>query len=49
MSATGAYVGRLLDSVVTLEHMTIHWMDNVGIVVDDLEAALVFFIELGME
>jgi catechol 2,3-dioxygenase-like lactoylglutathione lyase family enzyme len=29
--------------------MTIQRMDNVGIVVDDLEAATVFFIELGME
>ncbi|MDF3017554.1 MAG: sle, partial [Thermomicrobiales bacterium] len=24
-------------------------MDNVGIVVDDLEAAIAFFVELGME
>jgi len=29
--------------------MTIQRMDNVGIVVDDLEAAIAFFIELGME
>ena len=29
--------------------MTIQRMDNVGIVVDDLEAALAFFVELGME
>ncbi len=29
--------------------MTIQRMDNVGIVVDDLEAATAFFIELGME
>jgi catechol 2,3-dioxygenase-like lactoylglutathione lyase family enzyme len=29
--------------------MTIQRMDNVGIVVDDLEAAVAFFAELGME
>jgi len=29
--------------------MTIQRMDNVGIVVDDLEAAMAFFTELGME
>jgi hypothetical protein len=29
--------------------MTIQQMDNVGIVVDDLEAAIAFFVELGME
>lgn len=29
--------------------MTIRRMDNVGIVVDDLEAAIAFFAELGME
>jgi catechol 2,3-dioxygenase-like lactoylglutathione lyase family enzyme len=29
--------------------MTIQRMDNVGIVVDDLEAAIAFFEELGME
>jgi len=29
--------------------MTIERMDNVGIVVDDLEAAIAFFVELGME
>lgn len=29
--------------------MTIERMDNVGVVVDDLEAAIAFFIELGME
>jgi catechol 2,3-dioxygenase-like lactoylglutathione lyase family enzyme len=29
--------------------MTIQRMDNVGIVVDDLDAAVAFFIELGME
>ena len=29
--------------------MTIQRMDNVGIVVDDLDAAIAFFSELGME
>lgn len=29
--------------------MTIERMDNVGIVVDDLDAAVAFFVELGME
>ena len=29
--------------------MTIHRMDNVAIVVDDLDAAIEFFTELGME
>ena len=29
--------------------MTIQRLDNVGIVVDDLEAAVAFFVELGME
>src|ERR1700751_5807479 len=29
--------------------MTIRRMDNVGIVVDDLEVAIAFFVELGME
>ncbi|MEU1428569.1 VOC family protein [Nocardia sp. NPDC005746] len=29
--------------------MTIHRMDHVGIVVEDLEAAIAFFVELGLE
>jgi catechol 2,3-dioxygenase-like lactoylglutathione lyase family enzyme len=29
--------------------MTIQRMDNIGIVVDDLEAATAFFVELGLE
>ncbi|WP_328874192.1 VOC family protein [Streptomyces sp. NBC_00287] len=29
--------------------MTLHRMDNVLVVVDDLEAAIAFFVELGME
>jgi catechol 2,3-dioxygenase-like lactoylglutathione lyase family enzyme len=32
-----------------LVDMTILRMDNVGIVVDDLQAAIAFFVELGME
>jgi catechol 2,3-dioxygenase-like lactoylglutathione lyase family enzyme len=32
-----------------LERVTIQRMDYVGVVVDDLEAAIAFFIELGME
>jgi catechol 2,3-dioxygenase-like lactoylglutathione lyase family enzyme len=35
--------------VSRLEDMTIQRMDNVGIVVDDLEAAIAFFVELGLE
>src|SRR2546421_4640128 len=33
----------------TFEDMTIQRMDHVGVVVDDLEAAIAFFLELGME
>jgi catechol 2,3-dioxygenase-like lactoylglutathione lyase family enzyme len=33
----------------TIEHLTIQRMDHVGIVVDDLEAATEFFVELGLE
>jgi catechol 2,3-dioxygenase-like lactoylglutathione lyase family enzyme len=29
--------------------MTIQRMDDVGVVVDDLEAAISFFVDLGME
>jgi catechol 2,3-dioxygenase-like lactoylglutathione lyase family enzyme len=32
-----------------VRHVTIQRMDHVGIVVDDLEAAIAFFVELGME
>src|SRR5207253_945818 len=31
------------------DHMTVRRMDNVGIVVDDLAAAIAFFRELGLE
>ena len=33
----------------TLGDMTLKRMDNVGIVVDDLKAAIAFFVELGLE
>jgi catechol 2,3-dioxygenase-like lactoylglutathione lyase family enzyme len=36
-------------SVVTLPGMAIQRMDNVGIVVEDLAAAVAFFVELGLE
>jgi catechol 2,3-dioxygenase-like lactoylglutathione lyase family enzyme len=36
-------------TVFTLVAMTIKRMDNVGIVVDDLEAVSAFFVELGLE
>ena len=32
-----------------VEHMTLKRMDNVGIVVEDLDAAIVFFQELGLD
>ena len=35
--------------VPTLEGMTVLRMDNVGIVFDDLDAAVAFFVELGLE
>jgi len=35
--------------VATVERVTIHRMDHVGIVVDDLAAATAFFIELGLK
>ncbi len=35
--------------MTTLGPMTIQRMDNVGVVVDDLEAAVAFFLELGLE
>src|SRR5262249_10926105 len=36
-------------SVPTIGGMTIQRMDHVGVVVDDLPAAIAFFVELGME
>ncbi len=36
-------------SGATLEDMTVQRMDNVGIVVDDLKAAIAFFLELGLQ
>jgi catechol 2,3-dioxygenase-like lactoylglutathione lyase family enzyme len=37
------------DPAPILRNMTIQRMDNVGIVVDDLDVAIAFFTELGME
>ena len=36
-------------SLPTIEHMAIKKMEHVGIVVDDLPAAIEFFVELGLE
>jgi catechol 2,3-dioxygenase-like lactoylglutathione lyase family enzyme len=41
--------GRRLAAFFMLGDMTIQRMDNVAIVVDDLDAAVAFFAELGME
>jgi len=38
-----------LVATVKIGDMTIQRMDNVGIVVDDLDAAVAFFTEIGME
>src|SRR5579862_1960659 len=35
--------------MTTVRRMAIRRMDNVGLVVDDLEAAVAFFLELGLE
>src|SRR5436309_2534299 len=40
---------RLEPGFRTIEHMKIRRMDHVGIVVDDLAAAIEFFVELGLE
>jgi catechol 2,3-dioxygenase-like lactoylglutathione lyase family enzyme len=40
---------RRLAALYIFGDMTIQRMDNVGIVVDDLDAAVAFFTELGME
>jgi catechol 2,3-dioxygenase-like lactoylglutathione lyase family enzyme len=48
----GDEIARIPDQVATffmLVDMTVQRMDNVGIVVDDLDAAAAFFTELGME
>jgi catechol 2,3-dioxygenase-like lactoylglutathione lyase family enzyme len=34
---------------LTIEHVTIQRMDHVGVVVDDLAAAIEFFVQLGLE
>jgi catechol 2,3-dioxygenase-like lactoylglutathione lyase family enzyme len=38
-----------VDATTTVERVTIQHMEHVGIVVDDLEAATAFFVELGLE
>ena len=38
-----------IESLVMLRFVAIQRMDNVGIVVEDLDAAIAFFTELGME
>src|ERR1700745_2731064 len=43
------YTGLAARRDRTLEHMTIQRMDNVAIVVNDLDAAVAFFTELGMQ
>lgn len=44
-----AAVHRRAQSLPIIEHMTIHWMDHVGKVVDDLADAVAFFTTLGLE
>ena len=39
----------LLLAPATVERMTIRRMEHVGVVVDDLEAATAFFVELGLK
>ena len=45
----GRLWGECQSAAATLQDMTILRMDNVGIVVDDLKAAIAFFVELGLE
>ena len=40
---------RQAPAFVTIQHMAIQRMEHVGIVVDDLAAAIRFFVELGLE
>jgi catechol 2,3-dioxygenase-like lactoylglutathione lyase family enzyme len=40
---------RQVAGLLTIEHMTIKKLEHVGIVVDDLPAAIEFFVELGLE
>jgi catechol 2,3-dioxygenase-like lactoylglutathione lyase family enzyme len=40
---------RQVTGLPTIEHMAIKKMEHVGIVVDDLAAAIEFFVELGLE
>ena len=45
----GAALGARSRPASTIERMTVLRMDHVGIVVDDLAAAVAFFAELGLE
>jgi catechol 2,3-dioxygenase-like lactoylglutathione lyase family enzyme len=47
--AREAGLQRRCDRNATIEHMAIQRMEHVGIVVDDLPAAVEFFVELGLE
>ena len=46
---TGAAWRRRCNRNATIEYMAIQRMEHVGIVVDDLTAAIEFFVELGLE
>jgi catechol 2,3-dioxygenase-like lactoylglutathione lyase family enzyme len=47
--AAGSTSTELSCGVAVLERMTIQRLENVGIVVDDLAAAMTFFVELGLK
>ena len=47
VSVMSSVVSKWLTNI--LQRMTILRMDNVGVVVDDLDAAVAFFVELGLE
>jgi catechol 2,3-dioxygenase-like lactoylglutathione lyase family enzyme len=49
MSTTSSLTEHRRTSEPYTRDMTIRRMDHVGVVVDDLEAATAFFVELGME
>ena len=49
MAERPALAPRFEPGFLTIGHMTIQRMDHVGIVVDDLAAAIEFFVELGLE
>jgi catechol 2,3-dioxygenase-like lactoylglutathione lyase family enzyme len=45
----GGSIGGWFSAVPTIEPVTVERMDHVGIVVDDLPAAIEFFVQLGLE